>query len=68
MVLSRFDSALAIADVPASGKDAGCPALQHCLKALRASDILVMRRPDPFGRSLPDLVRIVSELEEKNWL
>lgn len=48
----------------ASGKAAGRPELDHCLKALRAGDTLVVWRLDRLGRSLPDLVRIVTELEE----
>lgn len=49
----------------ASGKAAGRPELDHCLKALRVGDTLVVWRLDRLGRSLPDLVRIVVELEEK---
>ena len=49
----------------ASGKTAGRPELDHCLKALRAGDTLVVWRLDRLGRSLPDLVHIVAELEEK---
>jgi len=49
----------------ASGKSAGCPELDHCRKALRAGDALVVWRLDRLGRSLSDLVRIVAELEEK---
>lgn len=49
----------------ASGKATGRPALNHCLKALRAGDTLVVWRLDRLGHSLPDLVRIVAELEDK---
>ncbi len=49
----------------ASGKSAERPELEHCLKALRTGDVLVVWRLDRLGRSLPDLVRIVSELENK---
>lgn len=49
----------------ASGKDGERPELGHCLKALRTGDTLVVWRLDRLGRSLPDLVRIVAELEEK---
>lgn len=48
----------------ASGKDAARQELDHCLKALRAGDTLVVWRLDRLGRSLPDLVRIVAGLEE----
>src|SRR5450631_4254585 len=47
----------------ASGKNAGRTELQNCLKALRAGDVLVVWRLDRLGRNLPDLVRIVGELE-----
>jgi len=49
----------------ASGKQADRPELVHCLKALRAGDTLVVWRLDRLGRSLPDLVRIISDLEER---
>src|SRR3546814_6320206 len=49
----------------ASGKAASRPELDHCLKALRVGDTLVVWRLDRLGRSLPDLVRIVAELKEK---
>lgn len=49
----------------ASGKSAGRPELDHCLKALRPGDVLVVWRLDRLGRSLPDLVRIVSKLEQR---
>ena len=46
-----------------SGKSASRPELDHCLKALRSADTLVVWRLDRLGRSLADLVRIVSQLE-----
>lgn len=49
-----------------SGKNADRPELQQCLKALRAGDTLVVWRLDRLGRSLPDLIRIVTELEQRN--
>lgn len=49
----------------ASGKDAERKELAGCLKALREGDTLVVWRLDRLGRSLPDLVRIVGELEQK---
>jgi DNA invertase Pin-like site-specific DNA recombinase len=47
----------------ASGKNADRAELEHCRKALRTGDTLVVWRLDRLGRSLPDLVRIVAELE-----
>lgn len=48
----------------ASGKNAIRPELELCRKALRAGDALVVWRLDRLGRSLPDLVQIVAELEK----
>ena len=39
--------------------------LNHCLRALRPGDALVVWRLDRLGRSLPDLVRIVGNLESQ---
>jgi DNA invertase Pin-like site-specific DNA recombinase len=47
----------------ASGKNTVRAELGQCRKALRLGDTLVVWRLDRLGRSLPDLVRIVSELE-----
>ena len=47
----------------ASGKSAVRPELEQCRKALRSSDTLVVWRLDRLGRSLPDLVQIVADLE-----
>lgn len=41
------------------------PQLEECLADLREGDTLVVWRLDRLGRSLPDLVRIVTELEQK---
>lgn len=49
----------------ASGKSADRPELANCLKALRTGDTLVVWRLDRLGRSLSDLVKIVSELEAR---
>lgn len=48
----------------ASGKNANRPELEHCLRALRPGDTLVVWRLDRLGRSVPDLVKIVAELEQ----
>ncbi|WP_374088041.1 recombinase family protein [Methylomicrobium lacus] len=47
----------------ASGKSANRVELGNCLKALRAGDTLVVWRLDRLGRSLQDLVKIVTDLE-----
>jgi DNA invertase Pin-like site-specific DNA recombinase len=49
----------------ASGKSAARPELEHCLRALRAGDILTVWRLDRLGRSLSDLVGIVADLEKR---
>lgn len=49
----------------ASGKSAARPELEQCRKALRAGDTLVVWRLDRLGRSLPDLVHIVNDLEQR---
>ena len=48
-----------------SGKSTARPELEECRKALRAGDTLVVWRLDRLGRSLPDLVQIVSDLEQR---
>lgn len=50
----------------ASGKNTARPELEQCRKALRAGDTLVVWRLDRLGRSLPDLVQIVAELEQRS--
>lgn len=49
----------------ASGKSPQRLELEHCRKALRSGDTLVVWRLDRLGRSLPDLVKIISELEHE---
>lgn len=48
-----------------SGKSVERPELEQCRKALRAGDTLVVWRLDRLGRSLPDLVQIVNDLEHR---
>jgi DNA invertase Pin-like site-specific DNA recombinase len=50
----------------ASGKNDDRPELKQCLKALRPGDSLVVWRLDRLGRSLKDLMTIVSDLERSN--
>lgn len=50
----------------ASGKSANRPELEHCIRALRAGDTLVVWRLDRLGRSVPDLVSIVADLAQRN--
>ena len=47
----------------ASGKSSLRVELEHCRKALRSGDTLVVWRLDRLGRSLSDLVKIIAELE-----
>lgn len=49
----------------ASGKNTTRPELEQCRKALRAGNTLVVWRLDRLGRSLPDLVQIVTDLEQR---
>jgi DNA invertase Pin-like site-specific DNA recombinase len=49
----------------ASGKATERPELDQCCKALRGGDVLVVWRLDRLGRSLPDLVRVVGQLEHR---
>ena len=46
------------------GKTSNRPELEHCRKALRSGDTLVVWRLDRLGRSLSDLVKIIGELEK----
>lgn len=55
----------AIYEEAASGKSAARPELEQCRKTLRAGDTLVVWRLDRLGRSLPDLVQIVADLERQ---
>ena len=55
----------AIYEEAASGKSAARPEHEQCRKALRAGDTLVVWRLDRLGRSLPDLVQIVADLERQ---
>jgi DNA invertase Pin-like site-specific DNA recombinase len=61
----RSSGVASIYEEAASGKTAARQGLDHCLKALWAGDTLVVWRLDRLGRSLPDLVHIVSGLEAK---
>jgi DNA invertase Pin-like site-specific DNA recombinase len=47
-----------------SGAKANRPGLSEAIKYARPGDVLVVWRLDRLGRSLPDLVRIVGELEQ----
>lgn len=49
----------------ANSKSAGYPQLAKCLKALRAGDTLVVWCLNRLGRSLPDPVKIIGELERQ---
>ncbi len=49
----------------ATGKNTGRPQLDACLKSLREGDTLAVWRLDRLGRNLTDLVRLISELEDR---
>lgn len=49
----------------ARGKGAARPQLEQCRNALQSGDTLIVWRLDRLGRSLPDLVQIVAEMEQK---
>jgi DNA invertase Pin-like site-specific DNA recombinase len=49
----------------ASGSDTNRPELRECLGSLVAGDCLVVWRLDRLGRSLADLIRIVTQLEAR---
>lgn len=49
-----------------SSRKAQRPELEHALKALRAGDTMVVWKLDRLGRSLTELIKIVSELRAKN--
>jgi len=49
-----------------SGKNADRPQLESCLKSLRKGDTLVVWRLDRLGRNLTDLVRLITELEQRS--
>lgn len=55
----------AIYEEAASGKNAVRSELEQCRKALRTGDTLVVWRLDRLGRSLPDLLLIVTDLERQ---
>ena len=48
-----------------SGATTKRPALQRCLKALQAGDILIVWKLDRLGRSLRDLIHMLDELRER---
>ena len=56
---------ITIYEETASGKSAQRVELEHCHKALRSGDTLVVWRLDRLGRSLSDLVKIIGDLERE---
>lgn len=48
-----------------SGAKTARPQLSECLKALRAGDTLVIYKLDRLGRTVAELVRLVTELEKR---
>lgn len=63
--LDALKDCKAIYQEKVSGKSKDRIELSHCLKALRPGDVLAVWRLDRLGRSLPDLVQIVTELESR---
>lgn len=55
----------AIYEEAAGGKNTARPELEQCRKTLRAGDTLVVWRLDRLGHSLPNLVQIVTDLEQR---
>jgi len=49
-----------------SGKTKDRPELIRCIDALREGDTLIVWRLDRLGRSLKDLVEVITSLEERN--
>ncbi len=70
LYLQRDALARSVCDViyeeTASGKSSERKELDHCRKALRSGDTLVVWRLDRLGRSLSDLVKIISDLEQQS--
>jgi len=49
-----------------SGAKTKRPILAECLRSLRDGDVLVVWRLDRLGRSVPELIKIMDELEKRN--
>ena len=49
----------------ASGARAQRPGLETCLETLRKGDVLLVWRLDRLGRSMPHLVQLIEELQER---
>jgi len=48
-----------------SGVKSHRPQLSECIKAMREGDVLVVWRLDRLGRSLPELIKIMGQLQER---
>ena len=48
-----------------TGKNTAGPGLRRCLEHLRADDVLLVYSTDRLGRSMTDVVNIVTELQER---
>ncbi|MDI1390350.1 recombinase family protein [Escherichia coli] len=62
--LIRAECELVFEDM-ASGKNARRPGLKRALRRLRAGDVLVVWKLDRLGRSVRDLITLVSELQAR---
>jgi DNA invertase Pin-like site-specific DNA recombinase len=61
----RAAGAVTIFSDKSTGKNTARPGLRRCLEHLRADDVLLVYSTDRLGRSMTDVVNIVSELQER---
>jgi DNA invertase Pin-like site-specific DNA recombinase len=61
----RAAGAVEIFSDKSTGKNTARPGLTQCLRHLRADDVLLVYSTDRLGRSMTDVVNIVTELQER---
>jgi len=61
----RAAGAATIFSDKSTGKNTARPGLRRCLEHLRADDVLLVYSTDRLGRSMTDVVNIVTELQER---